>query len=500
VLTATYRLVSGDGHPVAGGLVFQVGSGGPAPSAAVKRLLAGAQASPGTASGYAAVRALGYAALALALGGLLFLLLCWLPTLRAVAGPEPRWRAAADALLVRWRTAWRAAAGLGAATSLAGLVYQAATAAGTSFTAALDPSVMQQVLDTRGGRAWLARLVAWLVIAGIVEIATRPRRQVARLQRVALGADGYAVAEPSRGAVGALAAGAAALMTTSALAGHAAVQSPVALLLSLNVVHVAAMCAWLGGLAGIVALLPAATAEVEPHERTELLATVLSRFSAVALAAVGVLVLTGVGQTVAHVDRLDALTGTAFGRAIVIKTALLGLLIGLGALNRQRTLPRLRALAAGREHPGRAGRVLRTTVRTEIALLAAVLTVTGALASYRPPSSQARPAPVEHEVSLGPIDAELTVASTTTGATSIDLYLFGAGDGLPVRHVHRLALAASLPGVTPRPVPIAARAVGAGHFVARTVGLAPAGLWRVRVALSAYGSDRHTATVVVPVR
>src|SRR5205823_7689710 len=120
------------------------------------------------------------------------------------------------------------------------------------------------------------------------------------------GADGYAVAGPPRAAVAALAAGAAVLLTTSAVAGHATVQSPVALLLSLNVVHVAAMCAWLGVLAGI-------------------------------------------GQTIVHVDRLEALTGTAFGSAILIKTALLGLLIGLGALNRQRTLPRLRALAAARE-------------------------------------------------------------------------------------------------------------------------------------------------------
>ena len=76
----------------------------------------------------------------------------------------------------------------------------------------------------------------------------------------------------------------------------------------------------------------------------------------------------------------------------------------------------------------------------------------------------------------------------------------GAAVLLPVTHVHRLSLSASLPGVTRRPVPIAARAAGTGHFVARTVGLSPTGLWRVRLALSAYGSDRHVATVLVPVR
>src|SRR5204863_7930278 len=103
--------------------------------------------------------------------------------------------------------------------------------------------------------------------------------------------------------------------------------------------HVGAEVRVAGGVGGLGRAPAAGTHQLEHHERTELLAAVLSRFSTVALASVGALVVTGAGQTIVHVERLDALTGTAFGRAILVKTALLGVLIGLGALNRQRTLP-----------------------------------------------------------------------------------------------------------------------------------------------------------------
>ena len=60
----------------------------------------------------------------------------------------------------------------------------------------------------------------------------------------------------------------AALALLPALGGHASVQSPVALLLPANVLHVIAMSAWLGGIAVLVLALRAATARLRgrgPH-------------------------------------------------------------------------------------------------------------------------------------------------------------------------------------------------------------------------------------------
>src|SRR4051812_12641704 len=138
--TADYRVVSDDGHPVAGAFVFRVGPGGPSPGAAVAR----PAQTPRAAGLYDMNRTGGYLALALGVGTLLFLLACWLPALRQASGPEPRWRDAADVFAGRWRVLWLGSVALGSATAALGVVLQAATAARISLTAALDPAVLHR--------------------------------------------------------------------------------------------------------------------------------------------------------------------------------------------------------------------------------------------------------------------------------------------------------------------------------------------------------------------
>ena len=83
-----------------------------------------------------------------------------------------------------------------------------------------------------------------------------------------------------------------------------------------------------------------------------------------------------------HLRSFGDLVHTAFGRAVLIKIIVLIGLVGLGALNRQRSLPRLRAAVASGATPGAVGRVLRTTLRVEVGLVVVVLGVTAALVSY----------------------------------------------------------------------------------------------------------------------
>ena len=80
----------------------------------------------------------------------------------------------------------------------------------------------------------------------------------------------------------------------------------------------------------------------------------LLRFSPLALACVVALAATGVLQALIDMGwSLSALTDTPFGRAVLIKVALLVALVGLGAVNRQRVVPGLRRLAAGASRPAR---------------------------------------------------------------------------------------------------------------------------------------------------
>ena len=154
--------------------------------------------------------------------------------------------------------------------------------------------------------------------------------------------------------------------------------------------------------------LPAATARLEPGDRTRLLASCLYRFSPFALGSVAALLATGTLQSILHLGSLSDLVDTAFGRAILVKASLVLALIGLGTLNRRRSLPRLREIATRGGSPGREGRLLRNILRTEVALLATVLAVTAALTSYPPPDSLAQ-GPFSTTGDLGAARMELTV-------------------------------------------------------------------------------------------
>ena len=147
------------------------------------------------------------------------------------------------------------------------------------------------------------------------------------------------------------------------------------------------MSIWVGGVATLLLAVPAATRASIPPTRTPLLAAAVARFSTLALFAVAALIAAGVAQAIPELESLSDFTDTAFGRSLLAKIALLVRLLGLGAWNRQRARPRLAAQAERNEAPGRAGVLLRRSLRTELALMVAVLGVTAALVSYPPPAS-----------------------------------------------------------------------------------------------------------------
>ena len=476
--TATYRVISSDSHPVSGGFTFSVGDGGPAPGKDVADLLASTgRTSKTTEVAFGVARALGYLAIALAAGGALFVVAVWRPAWRRVAGPDAEWEAAAAGFR---RAALRlavVAVGLGIASSCAGVVLQGATAAGTSAWSALDPDVVGDVLETRFGTVWGLRLAAFAVLG--LALLMRGRR--GRVQAFVV------------------AGCAAVLVVTPALAGHASSQSPRAVLVASTIAHVAAMSAWVGGLVALLAALPAATRRLSQPDRTRLLAATVARFSPFALAAVALLLATGVLQALLYLDAWSELTSTAFGRAILIKAALLLALVVLGAHNRFRSIPRLERLASGGASPGRAGLLLRRTLRAEVGLLIVVFGVTAALASYSP-SVAASTGPFSAQRELGPLELELTVDPARVGRNEIHLYLFRRSDGSQFARAKELAVAARLPGKGIGPLALDARKTGPGHYTVPLADLAPGGKWRLRITVRVSAFDEYETDVEVPIR
>ena len=490
--TVTYRVVSADSHPVSGGFVFSVGDEAAAPAASVADLLGDQKAGPVTSVAFGVARAVEYGAIALALGVLAVLLLVWLPALRATAGAGEAWRAAAAAFAARARTLLLAAAGAGAVAALAALALQAATAEGASLWSAFGG--VRDVLDTRFGVFWGLAIIAWSAVG--LFAAVRPQA-VPALRPATVGAAGSALPGPGPW-TWALAVPVLALALLPGLGGHASVQDPVAVLLPANVVHVLAAGAWIGGLTVLVAALPAATRRLEAADRTRVLSAVVGRFSGLALIAVALLLAGGIVQSLLELGAVNDLWDTAFGRAIAIKAVLVAVLLGLGALNRRRTLPRLARAAEEGASPGGAGVLLRRTLRAEVALGVAALAVTGALAGY-PPATALSAGPFSDSANLGPARAELTVEPARAGANEVHVYLFDRSDGRQYDAPKELRFEASLPGKGIEPIELEATKAGPGHYVVGAAALAPAGDWRLELIARVSDFDELRATYKVPI-
>ncbi|PTL58822.1 copper resistance CopC/CopD family protein [Paraconexibacter algicola] len=495
--TATYRLVSADGHVINGGFVFHLGEPSKSGALAVADLVEGTSAGATTTTVFAAVKALDYLAIALALGGVGFLLLCWLPGLRGVAGGDERWAAASEAYAKRGSTMLLGAVNLGLATALLGILIQGSIVSGQGFFDALQASTVREVLDTRFGTVWGLKLVVWLILGGVLLVTPRT---VPVLRPVSLGADGRVLDRPGGLRLALLVAPVTALAFAPALSGHAGTSDPVAVLLPTDVAHVAAMSLWLGGLIALVALVPAATGKLDGGDRARLLSAVLLRFSPVALAAVAVLAVTGTVQAVLHLTSFSQLLDTGFGRAVLVKALLLLVLIGLGALNRQRTLPKLREIAATGGTPGQAGTTLKNTLRAEVGLIVAVLATTGALVGYSPPASYTTPKAVNIEQRVGPLDLNTTVEPATVGSNTMHIYLFDAKTGEPFDDTKSITAQATLKSANVGPLDIALRKSGPGHFTADAFQLTLAGEWEIRIVDRVSEFDEYATTIKVPIR
>jgi copper transport protein len=507
--TATYRVVSADSHPVDGGFVFTVGRSGGVPAVSVADLLADSDAGPVTEIAFGAARAVGYAAIALLAGGAAFVLLAWLPALRRSAehanapatvppdagrsgagvSPAGRWTVAAAAFEARAGTLLVAAALAGLAATALGIVLQAATATGGSFWSALDAGLVHDVLNTCFGDVWKLRFTAFgaLVplllflppLGGPVLAGRRPRIGAARAAAIAV-ALAYLVVSP-------------------ALGGHAGAGDDSAWLVPLDTVHVAAMSAWVGGVALLTLAVPAATRLLDPADRTRLLAAVVARFSTLALASVAALLASGVAQSVLHLDALANLVDTAFGRAILVKSAIFATLVALGAHNRRRSQPALARLAAEGAAPGRSGLVLRRALRAEVALMVAVLAVTAALVSYSPSAGMAS-GPFAGSADLGPARLELTVDPARVGRNAVHVYLFDRRTGVQYDAPRALSITASEPERDIGPLALRVRKAGPGHYTVPRADLTPGGDWELTARARISEFEELRAELEVPIR
>ncbi|WKK27195.1 copper resistance protein CopC [Streptomyces olivoreticuli] len=295
--TVAWQAVSADSHPVAGAFTFSIG----APSKTTAKV-ATAKIDPTVDTLYGVGRYAAYAGFVLLVGGCVFAGVC--RTSRAVQ------RIAVGG----WTALFASTAAL--------ILLRGAYTTGKGPGSVVDLSLISDVLATKPGAALLSRLLllsaAAVFLAVLFGSYTREDddRTAGERRDVAYGlAIGGAVV-----AIG--------LAATWAMAEHASAGLQSWLAMPVDVLHLLGVASWLGGLAALLATLW--TGEAIPR-------AAVRRFSRIAFTSVCVLVATGLYQSWRQVGSWGALTGTEYGRLLLIKVGLVTVLVGIAYFSRRWT-------------------------------------------------------------------------------------------------------------------------------------------------------------------
>ncbi|MCX4485895.1 copper resistance protein CopC [Streptomyces anulatus] len=515
--TVAWQAISADSHPISGAFTFSIG----APSETTVAL--SSQEAGGGPVGvvYDIARYAAYGGFVLLVGGSAFVLICW----RGGASALPMQR-----LVVRgWLT-------LTAATLAMLLLRNPYTGSG-KFSDAFDLAGLQSVLDTKPGAALVSRLLllgaAALFIA--VLFGTYARREDEREKKDLT--FGLAVGG------GVVAAGIAA---TWAMSEHASTGIQASIAMPVDVAHLLAVAAWLGGLASLLVAL---------YRTPDIGSAAVRRFSAVAFSSVVVLAATGIYQSWRQVGSWSALTGTRYGQLLIIKVALIAVLLAVAWFSRRWTgrltdtavassggkeeaaeentapaapdeesddvaperaaqLARQRAVLTATKKkrirdadPERSG--LRRSVLAEAAVAVVLLAVTTMLTSTEPGRTEeeaaggatAATAPAaDGPVNLSmPFDTggrngkgtvRIDIDPGRTGSNDLHVWIDGS-DGEPM-DVPELKLALTLESKDIGPLPVVPDRLAEGHWTASGVQIPMAGDWKVDVTVRTSDIDQVT--------
>ena len=406
---AVYRVISADGHPVEGAITFRVGAGAVSNLASViETALQDSETSNVVKVAMALMRFISYIAISIVLAGIFFLL-----------GSDAPRKGLNRAVVL-------AGSVLGLSTALLYLLH-GMNASGGTWGQIANVSVVKDVFATQVGESLFARIVVSFLLVSVV----------ARWGKFV--------------AVFAFAT----LPFTYAFAGHAAVDSPAALTIALLALHVAAVGVWCGGLILLMFVKDIRTTPI------------VEWFSQRAAILIAVVVATGVVQALLLMDGIGNLTKTSYGKALIAKVCVVGIMLICAAIVRRRFyesgVSRLRAVLCA-----------------EVVVGLVVLSITSGMvaASPRPTVSNA---PFSTALVQGDVIANITISPPRVGESEMHVIVSPPNGSLdPV-----LAIKARFSLVSGSVPPIQAElnAVGPNHFVGYIQFVYP-GEWKVDVIVS----------------
>ncbi|MGW0497886.1 copper resistance CopC/CopD family protein [Streptomyces sp. NPDC003007] len=300
--TVAYQVVSADSHPVAGAYTFSIG----APSK-TSVSVSGQSADDGVVGWlYGFGRYVSYAGFIVMAGSAAFVLACW----RRGSGVRPVQRFVVSG--------WVA---LTAAT-LALLLLRGSFTGSGKVSDIFDLSLLGQVLQTKSGAALVSRLLLLAAAALFIAVlfGAYDKREDAQEKRdltFGLSIGGIVVA--------------AGLAASWAMSEHASVGLQAGIAMPVDVLHLLAVAAWLGGLGALLVALYRAPAD------TPVDTAAVHRFSRLAFGSVLALIATGTYQSWRQLGSWSAFTDTRYGRLLLAKIALVVVLVGVAWISRRWT-------------------------------------------------------------------------------------------------------------------------------------------------------------------
>lgn len=318
--TVAWQVVSADSHPVGGAFTFSIGS----PSKTTVSAAAEQDVGGGLVGGlYGFGRYMSYAGFIVMVGGAAFVLACW----QRGAGV----RALQRLVVSGWVS-------LTAATLWLLLLRGSYTTSG-KVGDIFDLNLLGQVLQTKTGASLVSRLLllaaAALFIAVLFGAYARPSPTTTLPDGASRRLPDSREDEEKRDLTFGLAIGgsvvAAGLAASWALSEHASTGLQPGIAMPVDVVHLLAVAAWLGGLAALLVALYRAPSD-NPVERAA-----VQRFSRLAFGSVLALVATGIYQSWRQLGSWSAFTDTGYGQLLLVKIGLVALLVGIASISRRWT-------------------------------------------------------------------------------------------------------------------------------------------------------------------
>lgn len=405
-----WRALSQDGHIARGAFTFQIGVGSPTVTAG--ELLADAQPttmSAGIGGLRHGARIATYLGLAAALGTL---------ALAASSSPRRIWRI----IGIGWTMA--------TIGTVLNFVTQGAYISAGGWTELVDVSAWSDVAATRLGKGLLARLVFLAVLLGLVILAHRGSRVSA--------ADSPEVLPNTmaktwwRSSAALIGSG---IVLTLAATGHPSASSPAGPAVAVDSLHLGAILVWIGGLFAIL------SGRGDPE--------FVRKYSRVATFALPIAVVTGVWQAWHLLDNADDITSNSWGRALVVKMAIVVFVSALALVARW-------VVQSTDTAP------LRRLVAVELVSVVGIIVATSFLVTS-PPRVTAVPAVVSASLAQDDIIANVTITPGKVGPNELHVTIVTPGgtldpvDGLEIRMTRN--------GSDIPPVTVDVEQLGPNHFL-----------------------------------